>query len=125
VDLAVSSVPRLYKPGGVLIAFPEQVRAQFVQGRTDVSTSTDEQRHVTVIEQDYDPDVSDTSFEKTFVYLVREDGHLQSYLDTHVMGIHSLEDFVAAVAPAGFDATVERCELSDVVEYFVIIGRRR
>lgn len=125
-DLLASyrTAARHLQPGGVLIAFPEQVRAQFVQGRIDVSTSSDETRHVTVIEQQYDPDVSDTSYEKTFVYLVREGGGFQSYVDTHRIGIHPLEDFVAAVAAAGFDTTVERCELSDIEEYFVIIGRR-
>jgi hypothetical protein len=122
---AYETAARHLRPGGLLITMPEEVREQFVQGQTDVDTISDELRHVTVIEQDWDPDPTDRSFETTYVYLVREQSGLQIYVDTHTIGIHPLADFVAAVEAAGFETTLERCELSDLDhDWFIIIGRR-
>jgi SAM-dependent methyltransferase len=119
------SAARHLSPGGVLIAFPEQVRSQYKDGKTSVRTIGDDMRRVTTLEVDDDVDPADNIFQRTFVYVVREDGRVRTYVDTHIMGIFDLAVYVDAVQAAGFDVTVEGCELSDLDhEWSVIIGKR-
>jgi SAM-dependent methyltransferase len=126
-DLAAvyRTAARHLKPGAVLIAFPEQVRSQYEDGQASVRTITDDVRSVTTLEVAHDVEPNDTIFQRTFVYVIREGREVRTLVDTHLMGIFDLDVFVDAVRRAGFDVTVEACELSDLDhEYTVIIGKR-
>lgn len=99
--------------GGVMVALPEELRSRVAQNRSHVETHTDGDRTVTIIELDHDPDPSDHSFENVFVFLIREGADLHVEVDRHINGVFELDEFVAAIEAAGFDASVDPWELSD------------
>lgn len=102
-------------PGGVLVTPPEELRSQFRQHRVRSETHTRGERSVTTVQVDVDPDPSDTSFETTYVFLVRQAGQpLHIETDTHVCGLYHLDEVLAALREVGFDPRAERWELSDL-----------
>jgi SAM-dependent methyltransferase len=101
--------------GGVLVTPPEVLRSQFRQHRVHSETHTHGDRSVTTVEVDFDPDPSDTSFETTYVFLIRQAGQpLQVEADTHVCGLYDLDEVLAALREVGFEPRTERWELSDL-----------
>ena len=58
--------------GGVMVTPPEELRSRFVQHRSSIHTRTIGDLTVTTVEMDYDPNPSDSSFEKTFIFAIRE-----------------------------------------------------
>ncbi len=68
---------------------------------------------VTIVQVAYDADARDHRFESTFVFLVHEGEDLRVEVDRHVNGVFTIDEFVAAIEAAGFDATVDDWELSD------------
>ena len=100
-------------PGGVLITLPEELRARVVADRNRVETHVDGDRTVTIVELHHDPDPADNTCEMLLLFVIRQNGDVSVELDRHVCGAFDIEDFVAAVEGAGFDAVVEPWELSD------------
>jgi hypothetical protein len=106
--------------GGVMVTPPEELRSRFVQHRSSVQDRTVGDRTVTTIELDYDPDRSDSCFEKAFIFAIREGHVLSVEWDVHHMGLYDLSEMIAAMERAGFRPRVSRWELSDLppdVEY--------
>jgi SAM-dependent methyltransferase len=66
------------KPGGVFLTFVEQIAGQFKQNNTTCSTHSQGDVEITFIENYYDPDPTDTSYEATFIYLIRIGGKLEN-----------------------------------------------
>jgi hypothetical protein len=58
---------------------------------------------LTFIENYYDPDAGDTTYDCTFVYLIREKGKLRIETDRHVCGIFTMETWRRSVRDVGFD----------------------
>lgn len=94
------------EPGGVLVSLPEELRERFQQHATEIEQRTLGGLSVTIVMVDYDPDPADTTFETTFVYLIRESGRLRVETDTHLVGIYPLSSFVSAAADAGLTPEV-------------------
>jgi hypothetical protein len=88
-------------PGGVLVTAPEELRSRFRQHRVQSETHTRGNRTLTLVQVDYDPDPADTSFEATFVFLIRQAGQpLQIEIDHHVCGLYSVEEVLASAGCA-------------------------
>ncbi|MHB8756969.1 MAG: class I SAM-dependent methyltransferase [Bacillota bacterium] len=102
------------RPGGPMVTPPEELRTRFEQHATEVTTRVRGDIAVTTIETDFDPDPSDTWFEKTFVFLIRNRGRLTIEADTHLNGLYKLDDMLGAMREAGFEPEVSRWELSDL-----------
>ena len=101
------------EPGGLLVTLPEELRSNFRQNRVQDETHARGNRSVTTIQVDYDPDPTDTWFETTFVFLIREIGQpLQVETDTHRVGLYHLDEVLAALRDAGFEPRAEPWELS-------------
>lgn len=99
-------------PGGVLVTLPEELRSRFRQHHVQEETHTRGDRSVTTIQVDYDPDPTDSWFETTFVFLIREAGKpLVVETDTHVVGVYDLEEVLAALREVGFEPRAEPWEL--------------
>jgi SAM-dependent methyltransferase len=99
-------------PGGVLVTLPEELREHFRQHRVEHQTHARGARSVTTVEVDFDPDPADTSFEATYVYLIREAGRpLRIETDTHVCGLYHLAEVLDALRSVGFDPVAEPWEL--------------
>ena len=64
------------RPGGVFLTVVETTPERFRQNRTWTSVHTAGDTEVVLVENVYDPDRSDTTYEMTFLYLIRRDGGL-------------------------------------------------
>lgn len=96
------------QPGGIFITYAEEYRERFVQNATTSETNTRGDLEVTLIENTYDPDDRDTTYEYTLIYLVRSAGKLQVELDHHILGVFSLSTWDALLREAGFEILQEQ-----------------
>jgi SAM-dependent methyltransferase len=91
------------RPGGVFCTYAEHTREHFVQNQNKCWTRSREEVEVTFLENHYDPDASDATFEGTFVYLIRERGQLRIETDRHLLGLFDLPTWRRLLAAAGFE----------------------
>ena len=99
-------------PGGVLVTPPEELRSRFRQHRVQGETHIRGERTVTTVQVDYDPDPTDTWFETTFVFLIRQAGRpLLMEHDTHVVGLYGLDEVMTALRDVGFEPRAEPWDL--------------
>lgn len=96
------------RPGGAMLAVPDHTRETFQQNSTQVWTGGDERFDLTFIENEYDPDPSDTLIEALHIYLIRERGRLRVERDVHVLGMFSIEDWRRLLARTGYAVFEER-----------------
>jgi SAM-dependent methyltransferase len=99
-------------PGGVLISIPEELRSRMPLESTVTTVERDGVR-LDVMESYHDADPADHEFEAVFVFLIRRGEELHVEVDRHTVGVHSLDEYLAAADEAGFDARAEPWELSD------------
>lgn len=92
------------KPGGVLLTYVEEIPERFQQNRTRCATHAQGDIEITFIENCYDPDPTDTTYETTFVYLIRRGGGLEIETDRHRCGIFKLETWHSLLSEVGFEA---------------------
>ena len=112
-------------PGGVLVTLPEELRSRFRQHRVQSETHARGDVSVTTVEVDYDPDPADTSFESTYMFLIRQPGRpLQIEIDTHLVGLYDVDQVLTVLREAGFDPRPEPWdlppELLDGEEYTLV-----
>jgi SAM-dependent methyltransferase len=93
------------KPGGVFCTYVEQSRERFRQNKTRYSTHAQDDIEITFVENSYDPDPTDTTYESTFVYLIRRGGHLQIETDKHLCGIFALGTWHGLLKEVGLEVT--------------------
>lgn len=92
-------------PGGVFCTYVEATPETFEQNRTHSFSSQGDGVDLAFLRCDYDPDPSDTTFEMTFVYLIRRpDQPQQTVTDCHLSGIFPLPTWQRLLAEAGFDS---------------------
>jgi SAM-dependent methyltransferase len=96
------------RPGGIFVTYPEATPDRFVQNRTDAWSRTSGDVEITFIENYYDPDPTDTTYESTFVYLIRRAGELTIETDRHICGLFTLETWREQLRAAGFHVTQVR-----------------
>jgi len=93
-------------PGGVMVAGPDDTKETFVQNRTAatqcIGLETPVNVEVVFVENDYDPDPTDDSYEGTMLYLIREDGRLRVETDRHILGLFSLDAWRTVLTGVGF-----------------------
>lgn len=94
------------RPGGVLIVGPDFVKETFQQNLTTVSEADGPEKpanlEVTFVENDYDPDPADDTYEFTLIYVIRENGVLRIETDHSVDGLFSLDTWRTMLSDAGF-----------------------
>lgn len=98
------------KPGGVFLTYIEAWKEGFENNRTDTSSHTQGDLEVTLVENLYDPNPADTTYEMTFIYLIRQAGRLTLELDQHLGGIFPLETWPRLLEEAGFQMKQENYE---------------
>jgi SAM-dependent methyltransferase len=102
-------------PGGVMISYPDRCKERFKQNETTVWTSRHDDVDLTFIENDYDPNPKDQTYESTFVYLIRKRGRLKVEHDLHICGLFGLDVWRRLLGRAGFEvAEVENREFGDI-----------
>jgi SAM-dependent methyltransferase len=100
------------KPGGVFCTYVEQTKKNFQQNKTQCSKHTQGDIEITFIENLYDPDPKDTTYETTFVYLIRREGKLEIETDHHLCGIFDLETWLDLLKEVDFQ--VKQMEFVEV-----------
>lgn len=91
-------------PGGVFIAIVEKTAEKFIQNETTHTTHKSGDTEAVFVENKYDPDTTDTSYETTMVYIVRRKGKLDVYTDLHPCGIFPEKTWMRLLEEAGFEA---------------------
>jgi SAM-dependent methyltransferase len=91
------------KLGGIFLTFVEESAGQFKQNKTQCSTHSQGDVEIVFVENDFDPDPTDTTGETTFVYLIRRRGELEIHTDHHLFGIFKLETWLDLLREVGFE----------------------
>jgi len=99
---AFKAAYRHLKAGGVMITNPEECRESFKQNETAIWKAKTDDMDVTFIENQYDPDPKDGTYEKTLLYLIRKKGNLRIEHDSHVCGLFKLGAWRESLRKAGF-----------------------
>ena len=95
------------RKGGAMICYAEFLKETFEHNKTQTTLSTQNNNNmeITFIENNYDSDPNDDTFEATMVYLIRENGELRIERDHHLFGIFTLDGWRKALQQAGFKIT--------------------
>ena len=94
------------RPGGVFITYAEETQEHFENNRTESSTHAHGDLEVTLVENLYDPDPADSTYEMTFLYLIRSAGKLAIEYDRHLAGIFPLATWTRLLEKTGFSIQV-------------------
>jgi SAM-dependent methyltransferase len=89
------------KPGGVFITFVEE-HGCLKQNKIHYSHRQKGNIDITFIEHYYDPNPKDTTFENTFIYLIRKNKNLEIHTDRHLGGIFPLNTWYCLLREVGF-----------------------
>ena len=90
------------KPGGVLYTFVEE-HDKLRRPNVHFSTHKKGNTEITFIEHQYDPNPKDTTYESTFISLVRRNRKLKIYTDRHLCGIFQLKTWSKILREIGFN----------------------
>lgn len=94
-------------PGGVFATYAEETAGRFRQNGTYVSTHRQGEIEIALVDNHYDPDPTDTTFEDTFVYLIRRQGVQTVEVDRHILGLFPEETWLRLLREAGFEVRQE------------------
>lgn len=100
---AFSTAYKHLRPGGSFVTYAEIVRGRIERNFTRVSRGRKGSDDMVFIENHYDPDPTDTTFEATFVYILRRSGRLRVETDRHTLGLFPESTWRRALRDAGFD----------------------
>ena len=67
-----------------------------------------------MLENLFDPDPDDSTYEMSFVYLIRMGNELRVEIDRHLAGLFSLTTWVRLMEEVGFTVVVEKMEGDEV-----------
>ncbi len=100
--------------GGLLSTYIELEKTRFQQNAIVTTVKDFDGGSVVMIENYFDPDRSDTTFELTFVYLIRRSGKLAIETDRHLCGVLEIRCWREQLNRAGFreienSITIENC----------------
>jgi SAM-dependent methyltransferase len=100
------------KKRGLLVTYVEEWPEHFIQNRTEVQFFRKDNIEITYIENNYDPDPNDETYECTYIYLIRREGYLDIQTDRHILGMFPVKQWMAALEEVGFEVTADELVLS-------------
>ena len=109
------------QPGGVMLVHPDHTRSTFKQNSTHIWRSKRGNMDITFIENNYDPNPNDNTFESTFVFLIRKKGKLTIEHDYHTGGLFTLNTWRKLLKQAGFKVREEKDQMTRGVPTFICI----
>lgn len=92
------------KDGGVFLFLLDVNKEQFRQNITKSYSNRENGVEVVFIENMYDPDPNDTTYESLFLYLIRKKGKLTIETDHFLCGLYSNKTVLALLRKHGFKA---------------------
>lgn len=93
------------RAGGVMICYAEFCKEDLVQNKIKSTVSKTDTMEITFIENNYDPNPDDDTFEALMIYLIREKGNLRIEHDFHICGTFTVNVWRDLLQKAGFDVT--------------------
>jgi SAM-dependent methyltransferase len=97
-------------PGGVFCTYSEETIERFENNQTYSSVHEAGDLQVTLIENRYDPDPADSTYEMVFVYLIRESGKLSIQTDRHIGGMFPAATWSKLLQQTGFEMHLREFE---------------
>lgn len=105
---------RHLRAGGVMAVTADVCKEDFEQNHTTVwpafKTSGPDSAEITIVENQYDADPCDDTFETLMLFLIRQGGALRVEQDVHVLGLFPVATWRDAVSGAGFSVRTEPYE---------------
>lgn len=107
-DLAAvfANAYRHLRPAGAMVVTADLFKETFRQNQTIVwpamTTGPEHPADVVIVENSYDPDPADDTFETVMLFLIRENGVLRIEKDLHVLGLFATQTWTERIAAAGF-----------------------
>ena len=99
---AFATAYRHLRPGGSFATYAEHTSERFEQNWTQAIRGRREDTEVVFVENRYNPNPRDTTFEATFLYLIRRRGRLTVETDRHVLGLFPAATWRRTLRDAGF-----------------------
>jgi len=105
---AFECAARHLEPGGVLLATAELTKELFVQNASSATPGAPEMQppgiEVVFVENYFDPDPEDETFETTILYLIRKDGRLTIERDDWICGLFPMDAWWQGFEACGLEA---------------------
>ena len=102
---------RHLRTGGVMLVEPDYMKETFQQNQTQVSYAESKFKPTNVdvvfIENNYDPDPGDCTFEATIIYLIRENGKLRMEKDISEFGLFTRSEWKTILCDIGYKVREE------------------
>lgn len=118
---------RHLKPGGLALTIVEETPDNFQQNKTKVEHRKKNGIELTYIEHWYDPDPMDSTYETTFVYLIRKNKKLAIEHDIHICGIFPLRVWTDIMRDIGFlqkEDIFQHSTFSPGEEFPILVGMK-
>ena len=98
--LAVFATARAHlRPGGLLIAAPDDYTDTFAPPRVDYQTNRNAETELTYVEYSTDLDPNDT----TYVFFIKRGGDLRVEVDNHITGLFPIATWHHLLTESGFE----------------------
>jgi len=113
------------KDNGLMITYCEEWPEHFIQNKVRTQKETKDNIEIIFIENYYDPDPNDMTYEGTFIYLIRRDGKLEVHNDFHTFGIFPLDDWRRVIKEVGFtlhETKFTHSEFAENESYPMFVG---
>jgi len=107
------------KPGGAFCTYAEETAGRFQQNRTRCSVRSQGDIEIVFIENAYDPNPADATYENLFIYLIRRDGRLQIETDHHLGGLFPVATWLRLLGETGFKVTQLEFDDEESIPMFV------
>ena len=102
--LAVFATARAHlRPGGLLIAAPDDDTDTFESPRVEYQTNRDADTELTYVEYSTDLDPNDTTIETTYVFFIKKGGELWVEVDNHTTGLFPIATWHRLLTESGFE----------------------
>ncbi|MEW5826406.1 MAG: methyltransferase domain-containing protein [Candidatus Bipolaricaulota bacterium] len=115
---------RHLEPGGVMIVSPDGTKETFEQNESHITHAEAKAKpdgvEVVFIENNYDPDPGDDTFEGLMIYVIRENGALRVVEDLHTLGIFAADVWTLLLRQAGFEITEDFWRPEAVATYICV-----
>ena len=101
------------RPGGVFYTEIEEWREKFVQNKTYHSIHQRDDIEITFIQNYYDPNPDDNSYEGNFIYMIRRSGDLSIESDCHLLGLFEFDLWPRLLREIGFEVNQVKSQIKD------------
>lgn len=108
LKLVMDNAYKHLKPGGVFIV-TAHTREEFKENNF-VYTGSDGETHLTIFENNYIPDTDPSKYEATIIYLIRNKDKLETFSETHTIGLFKRETWLELLTHSGFKVQQARAD---------------